>query len=259
MRKARFALIAVIATLVPAGISLATSSFKQTAAVAVTGHHGGAARPGGSVGLGVQLIATDAAAPGAKPKAAQRVVMRFPAGTRFNLGNSVSRVCRLSDAQIKQPFGPMCPAASEVGGGTALINTNPMGVALTQVKAPLVATVRARAHVYVHAGRQLIVVLYLNTYDLPGAPPIILHARGSSSNLTIELPRLIYGKSKKPKFGGVSASIVSLKLTIAPTRSAAHPLIRAGRCENGRFRVTTRFTYFDHSRLAVHNASRCAH
>ncbi len=259
MRKSLFALIIIVAMAVPAGISLATSSFQQVAKVAVTDHHAGAARAGASVGLSVKLVSTDAAALGFKPKAAQRVVMAFPGGTRFNLHSSVPRVCRLSDRQIQKSFGPMCPDASQVGTGTALINTNPAGVPLKWIKPPMVAMARAKAHVYVHSGRSIIIVLYVNARDYPGVNPIILHGHASANRLTLDVPRRFLGRQiKTQKFPGVTAVIVSLKLTVPPTGSGANALIRAGRCTGRRFVVTTHFTYFDHSRLAVPSTSRCA-
>lgn len=140
MRKTLFALIVTVVMAVPAGIGLATASFTQVATVTATDHHAGAARAGTSIGLRVTLLSTDAGALGGKPKGAKRVVMAFPSGTRFNLGNSVGTVCRLSDRQLQKAFGPMCPDASQVGAGKALINTNPAGIALKWVKPPMVAT-----------------------------------------------------------------------------------------------------------------------
>jgi len=259
MRKSLLAPIVLVAVmLVPASIGLATVSFNQVATIAVTDHHAGAARVGASVGLKVNVVSTDAGAPGGKPKAAKQIAFAFPAGTRFNLRNSVTKVCTLSDAQIAKPFGPMCPPASEVGTGTGLLNTMPMGLTLTTLKPPLVATVRAKAHVYVHSGSRLIIVLYLNSFDLPGAPPVILHGHASGHTLTLAVPRLIYGKSKKLKFNGVPATIVSLKLAMTPTGTGSRALIRAGTCAAGRFVVTSHFTYLDHSRLAVRSTSKCS-
>ena len=193
MRKSLLApIVLVAALLVPASIGLATASFNQVATIAVTDHRAGAARIGASVGLRVRIVSTDAGVPGSgKPKAAKQITMAFPAATSFNLRDSVATTCRLSDAQIAKPFGPMCPAASQVGTGTGLLNTNPMGIALTTVKPPLVATVRAKAHVYVHTGNRLLIVLYLNSFDLPGAPPVILHGHASGHTLTLAVPRRI--------------------------------------------------------------------
>ena len=260
MRKSLLApIVLVAALLVPTSIGLATASFTQVATVAVTDHHAGAARVGASVGLKVNVVSTDAGALGGKPKAAKLIALAFPSGTRFNLKSSVGRVCRLSDRQIQKAFGPMCPDASEVGTGTALINTNPAGIPLKWIKPPMVATARARAHVYVHSGRSIIVVLYVNTFDYPGVAPLILHGHASGSSLTLDIPRRFLGRQmKSQKFGGVTAVIVSLKLTVTPTGSGAHALIRAGRCERGRFVVTSHFTYVDHSRLAVRSTSRCS-
>lgn len=257
MRKSLFALVLAAAIGAPGAVSLATTSFRQSATVAFTDHHAGAARAGASVGLSVTIVSTDAGVMGGKPKAAQRVAMVLPSGTRINLRSSVARPCRLTDAQITKPFGPRCPAASEIGHGTALINTNPMGVALTTVKPPLEATVRGTAHAYVHAGGSMIIVLYLNGNDLPGASPVILHARASRTALIVDVPRLVYGKSKKLGFPGVTATIVSLRLSVAPRGSGSHALLRAGGCDRGRFPVTTQFTYFDHTHLAVHSESKC--
>lgn len=103
-------------------------------------------------------------------------------------------------------------------------------------------------------------MLYINTFDYPGVAPIILHGHASGSSLTLDIPRRFLGRyMKKPQhFPGVTAVIVSLKLTVNATGSGAQSLIRAGRCNNGRFVVTSHFTYFDHSQLAVRSASRCS-
>jgi hypothetical protein len=242
-----------LALLAPAGAALASAAFTQRADVAFTTHH-----PGASTGIRAVIVSTDAGAPGSKPKAARRLVVSFPAGTRFNLGSSVPRACRLSDAQIKTPFGPMCPDTSQVGLGTALLNTMPTGVALPKLKPPLVATVRARVHAYVHSGAQLIVVLYLNTFDLPGQPPVILHAHAAGSQLVIDVPKLVYGRSRKLHFAGISGTIVSLRLNIAQTGSGAHALVRAGACAGGRFLVRSQFSYEDRSQLSVASRTRCS-
>ena len=265
MRKSIIAAITALLTLALAVGALATDAFKQVSKVTFTTHHAGA-----STGITMALTSTDAGAPGSKPTAAKRIVMTFPAGTRFNLRTSVSRVCTLSDAQLKQPFAkdsvlpPMCPKASQVGRGTALLNTMPTGIALTKLKPPLFATVRATVYAWVHSGNQLIFLLRLNPSDLPGQPPPILHAYPSGNRLTIDVPRLVYGKKTVKfagttlKFAGVTGTIVSLKLRMDPSGTGSSALVRAGACAGGKFAVKSHFTYRDHSQLLLTSRSRCS-
>jgi hypothetical protein len=255
MRRA--ILVAALVLLALAGVALASASFRQEARIGFTAH-----RAGQSSGLSIVLVSTDYGVPGGKPKAARQVVLTLPAGTRFNLRSSVSRVCTLSDAELQKPFAtnkltpPTCPIESRVGVGTALLNTNPAGVML-KLKPPLVATVRATVRAYVHSGNELVIVLYLNSQDLPGQPPVILHAHASGERLTVDVPLPIYGRGVGLPHG-VSGVIVSLRLTTGPAGSGSNALVRAGRCTRHRFMIKSHFLYRDHSRLDVTSSSSCS-
>jgi hypothetical protein len=237
--------IATIATLTAlAGVAAAT--FHQSSRVALTTH-----RAGHASGFTARISSTDATAPGAKPKRATRLVIAFPANTHFNLGTSLARACTLSDKQLTKPFGPSCPRRSEIGTGSAMINALPMAT---------VQNVRATVNAYVRGADSLLIVLTGDQKLLPGTPPIIIHATVSGSRLTLRLPHVVYGrgKGKFKSFHGVTAVIASLTLSVPAMGSGTDSLLTAGACTRGRFVVSSRFTYADHSTMRLRSSSRCS-
>ena len=238
MRRA-FTTCTALAVVLALGLTAsAVAKFLQTATVSLTAH-----RAGQTTGMVVRLSAADPTALGAKPKALRSLRISFPAHTKFNLGTSSARACRLTDKQLTTAFGPRCPRASQIGTGTAVANLN-----------PLQAVVNAPVRAYIRGDRQLILFV---TPKLPGATPIIIPATVSGSTLSVRVPRLVYGQSSKPKFAGVTGVLVALKLTVPAMGAGPTALISAGRCTAHEFAVTSRFTYADHSRLTLHSKSRC--
>ena len=67
--------------------------FNQVSKITLT-----AKKAGQSSGIKADVHSTDPAAPGQKPKAAQRLVITFPAGTKFNFGRV--KPCTLSHKQL---------------------------------------------------------------------------------------------------------------------------------------------------------------
>jgi hypothetical protein len=234
MRRLPIAFAAVLAALWLTAVALA--AFHQTAAITLTTH-----TTGRSTGIVAALHSSDPTAPGAKPKSTTRVAITFPRGTTFNLRTSLVAACRLTDKQLTTPFGPACPAKSQIGSGTAQADASPLQQAVT-------AGVKA----YVHSADQILLDL---TPSLPGATPIIIHATVSGSTLTMAVPQVVLGKARG--FAGITAVLVSLKLRIPPLGHGRHALIRAGRCTAHQFVITSRFVYTDRSRLTVRRASRC--
>jgi hypothetical protein len=234
MRRLPVAVAAVLAALWLAAVALA--AFHQTAAITLTTHAAGR-----STGIVAALHSSDPTAPGAKPKSTTRVAITFPRGTRFNLRTSLVAMCRLNDKQLTTPFGPACPAKSQIGAGTARANAS-----------PLQQTVTAGVTAYVHSADQIILDV---TPSLPGATPIIIHATVAGSTLIMAIPQVVLGKAHG--FAGVTAVLVSLTLRIPPLGHGHDALILAGRCTGHRFLVTSRFTYTDRSRLKLRRASSC--
>jgi hypothetical protein len=229
--------------LVPASVAIA--GFHQDARVALTTHHAG-----DSSGISAQVRSADAAAPGAKPKRATKLEIAFPARTHFNLSTPLAATCTLTDRQLTTPFGPSCPARSQVGSGSAQLNAMPIP------PAPIGAKVKA----YVSGANSLLVLLFPDQKLLPGTPPIIIHATVAGPRLTLPLPHVVYGKGKGDykSFAGITAVIVSLKLNVPALGTGSKSLITAGSCHAGRFVVDSRFTYADRTKMLLTSRSTCS-
>jgi hypothetical protein len=237
MRKWITLIIAL--ALLPALAGVALAAFSQSADVSFT-----TSLAGHSTGITVDVHARDPKAQGSKPKRATKLVIAFPAGTRFDLGTPLVRKCTLTDKQITKPFGPSCPARSLIGSGSAIVNAMPM--------APKPG-VDAKVKVYISGSRSMIVLVFNNQMLLPGTPPIIIHASVSGPRLTMLLPHVRYGASKKYKFGGVTAVIARLKLDVPAMGS----LITSGRCVSHRFVISSRFSYADRTSLVRSSSTSC--
>jgi hypothetical protein len=71
-----------------------------------------------STGTSTSLKASEPEAPAGKPsKAARKVTIKFPAGSKFDTG--VPNVCRADDDEIIATKGAACPRGSKVGAGSA--------------------------------------------------------------------------------------------------------------------------------------------
>ena len=262
MRKSVLALGAATLALVPASVAFAADAFKQSSKIGFTTQRSGVA-----AGISSNVTSSDPSALGARPKAARKLVITFPANTRFNLGTSAVNACHLSDKQMLKPLaqfpenGLQCPKSSQVGSGSAELNTWPM----TDPLKP--ADVTAAVKVFRHIHRTLYIIVYPNMKPSGGAyipswQPWILHATASGSKLTITIPAQVYGKGKcKPVAclpHGITASLVMLKFKTSPVGSGANALVRSGRCTSGRFKFSSHFTYEDQSQLTVGSSSKCS-
>ncbi len=234
MRRFAIAIVAVLAALWLAAVAL--GAFRQTAIITLTTHTAGR-----STGIVAVLHSSDPTAPGAKPRSTTRLAITFPRGTTFNLRTSLVATCHLTDKQLTTPFGPACPAQSQIGSGTAQANASPLQQA-----------VNAGVKAYVHSADQILLDL---TPSLPGATPIIIHATVSGSTLTMAIPQVVLGKAHG--FAGITAVLVSLTLRIPSLGHRHNALVLAGRCTAHRFVVTSRFVYTDRSRLTLRRASPC--
>jgi len=234
MRRRLSAVIVTVAALWSAAI--AVGAFAQTADVTLTTHGAGQ-----STGILAVLRSSDPTAPGAKPKRLARLVITFPAHTRFDLATALVRPCALTDKELTTPFGPTCPSKSKVGSGSAVANAS-----------PLQQTVKATVTAYVHSAAQILLVV---TPSLPGATPIIIHVTATGSRLEIPVPRVVLGQG--PGFPGITAVFVSLTLRVPVLGKGGDALVRAGRCTSHRFVVRSRFVYDDHSIGDIRSTSPC--
>jgi hypothetical protein len=248
MRKWTTTIAVAVVALVLASVALA--KFSQTSNVNLTAH-----RAGQSTGIKADVRSRDATAPGQKPKSAARLVITFPAGTRFNLRTGLRRTCTLSNKQLSNEFGPACPSKSLIGTGSADVNAMPI------TPAP-----DGRIRAYIAGANKLVLVLKptLNAYK---SQITVIRGSVSGSSLTIPVPQAVIGacgishqpKCSDPKttFAGVTAVLVSLKLTVPALGSGRNALITAGRCTAHRFAVKSHFVYANHSRLDVVSSSSC--
>jgi hypothetical protein len=257
MRKSVLALSAATLALVPASVAFAADAFKQSSKIGFTTQ-----RSGVSAGISSNVTSSDPSALGTKPKPARTLVITFPANTRFNLGTSAVNACHLTDKQMLKPLaqfpqnGLQCPKSSQVGSGTAKLNTWPM----TDPLKP--ADVTATVKVFRHIHRTLYIIVYPSLKQIPSWQPWILHATASGSKLRITIPAQVYGKGKcKPVAclpHGITASLVMLKFKTWPAGSGSNALVRSGKCASGKFKYSSHFTFEDRSQLTVGSSSKCS-
>ena len=222
--------------------SAAIAKLIQTSRITLSTHQ--AAQ---STGFTLDVHSRDPRALGVKPKRATKLVVTFPAGTAFNMG--LVNNCALTDKQLTTAFGPTCPSSTQIGTGTGIVNAMPM--------APKPA-VDGTVTVFVTGANTIIIVLVNNPNLLPGTPPIIIHGTVSGARLTLQLPRVVYGKNSKFKFGGVTAVIARLTLSVPAIGSGRNALITSGRCTAHKFVVKSSFTYDDRSTKELKSASSCS-
>jgi len=239
MRK--WILPAAVAALTLALAGVAIAKFYQTSTITLTTHQAGV-----SSGLTLYVHSRDPSALGSKPKRATKLVVDFPANTRFNLGTSLRSTCTLTDKQIQTPFGPSCPSGSQIGTGSAIVNA-----------APIRTAVNASVKAFVSGSNSFIILLFVNENQLPGRPPIIIHATVSGSQLTLPLPHVVYGKSSAQKFAGVTGVIALLQLNIPSLGSGSDALITAGSCSTHGFVVTSHFTYANDTKAVLKSRTSC--
>lgn len=236
MRKSISLAAVPVAALATAGVALA--QFSQVARVGLTAH-----RAGQSTGITADLHSSDPTAPGQKPTAATRVTITFPAGTRFNLATPLRTTCTLTDAQLRNQFGPSCPSRSRIGTGTAVANA-----------APTVSTVTSRVAAYISGGRTIVLVAK-PTLGAFASQIVVLRASVSGARLTLPVPTMVVGKA--PGFPGVKVVLVGLKLRVPALGAGRSALLTAGRCNARRFVIRTSFAYADHSALNLTSTSPC--
>ncbi|HET9104470.1 MAG TPA: hypothetical protein VFN55_14035 [Solirubrobacteraceae bacterium] len=219
-------------------VSAAAASLIQVADVTLT-----ADRAGQTTGVVAVFSARDPSAPGEKPAAIRRLVITFPAGTRFHFAASKVVTCRRPNAVLRDQFAPGCPPVSRIGTGTATANA-----------APITSSLKASVHAYAGPGEQIILVLR-PTLPAFASQIIVIRATVRRSVLTIPVPAVVLGRSKG--FAGVSAVLTSLRLTVPARGSGRSALVTAGRCNAHRFTVRTRLEYAGHVTLEQVSTTAC--
>lgn len=228
--------LAAVLALALAAVAAASPQFTQHAKVKLT-----KAKAGKSTGVFTNLRATDPGEPGGKPKAASRIVIKLPRGTRIN--KRAARQCNLSDQEVIEG---KCPRRSLIGRGRAKANVWPLIPSTTE-------DVRAYA-----SKRGIVLLLTDNEADPAPAQALVLHARVARRGLIVtRVPEL-------QPLPGQFAVLTDFRLRTKPVsrgrgKRQRHLITTPRRCNPRRGWVTTTvFTYADGSpRDVIRNRQRC--
>ncbi|MEX1142775.1 MAG: hypothetical protein WD993_02130 [Thermoleophilaceae bacterium] len=217
-------------------VAVASPQFTQSAKVKLT-----TKKAGKSTGVLAKLRATDEGEPGGKPKAASRIVIKLPRGTRVN--TRAAKQCNVSDQQVLEG---KCPRKSLIGRGQAKANVAPLIPSTTE-------DVKAYA-----SKRGIILLLTDNEADPAPAQALVLHARVSKrGKIVVKVPEL-------QPVPGVFAVLTDFTLRTKPVSKGRGArrinLITSPRRCNPRkgWVSTTVFTYADGSaRDVIKTRARC--
>jgi hypothetical protein len=231
--RKKFILGALAAALVLAIAPAALAVFTQTAEVKLT-----TKKAGKPTGISSLLQSSDPDAPFGKPKAATKVVVKFPPGTRYDVKGAAT--CNLSDSEI---LAGQCPANTKLGTGTAEANA-----------APLAASVPEKITAY-HGKGELIFAL---TPAGAIGQTFVIHAKISSRGvLTTNVPPLTL-----PTVPPTSVALTKFQIGAGAksrkVKGKKHTLFRTPKkCKTGKWTSTTSFTYEDGSKQSVKSTSPC--
>jgi hypothetical protein len=226
MRRLLTGAVVALLSLTLAGAALA--AFTQKSNITLTGH-----KAGNTTGIKASVASSDPSVP--QPKAAKRLVVTFPAKTRFNLGTPLVTPCKLSDASLAS--GAACPSKSLIGTGSALANAYPLATSVP-------ATVKS----YVAGSNSMVMVATASAFGT--TMRTIIHATVAGSKLTIPVPT--------PVLSTIKVVLVSLKLNVPAKGSGKTALITAGKCIAHKFPVKVHFAYVDGSTFDTTNSSGCS-
>jgi hypothetical protein len=162
------ALIGVLA-LVTAAVAAASPQFTQTATTKLTKK-----KVNKSAGVSVKFKATDPGAPGGKPKAASKIVIKLAKGTRIN--TNATAQCNLNDEDV---IAGRCPEKSQIGTGQAKANV-----------APIIPSTTEDVTAYARKGG-ILLLLSDNPDDPNPAQTLVLRAKASKRGvITVNVPEL---------------------------------------------------------------------
>ncbi|MHB1833694.1 MAG: hypothetical protein ACYCXW_01885 [Solirubrobacteraceae bacterium] len=218
----RWLTAAAVAALTLALAGAAMAAFVQHSTVKLT-----AAKAGQSAGITANIYSHSD--PGKAPRAAKRVTVTFPSGTKFNLALKAN--CTISDSQVAA--GKTCPASSKIGTGSAAAKAYPL---------PQTFTGGVGAYV---AGKTKMLLIA----SVKGQKPLAIHVKVQSSKLIIAVP--------SPVVLGFKVILTGLRLNVPKSGTGKHALITAGKCTQGKFAVKTHFVYADGAPLDITTTSPC--
>jgi hypothetical protein len=217
------ALVGVLA-LVMAVTAVASDQFTQSAKVKFS-----VKKANKSTGVNVTLKATDAGEPGAKPKAASKIVIKLAPGTKIN--PKASAQCNLTEEQV---IAGECPAKALIGTGVARANVAPLIPSTTEdVKA--------------YASKNGITLLLTDNEQDPNiGQTIVLKAKTSSRGvITVTVPEL-------QPVPGVFAVLTDFTLKTKPKSKGSgkkkiNLITTPKKCTKKGWTHTVTFTYADGS------------
>ncbi len=226
MRKSVLATTVAVLSLVLAGVALA--AFTQHSNITFT-----ATKAGQSTGIKADVFSTvGPGEPTSAYKPAKQLVVTFPAGTKFNLGQI--KPCTVSDRSLAS--GASCPASSQIGTGSAEVVAPPLPQKFS-------AGVKAYA-----SGRSSMVILA--TATKPVKTTVVIHETIKGNKLIIPVPT--------SKVAGFNVVLVKLSLNVPARGSGKAAMIRAGKCTAGQFVIKTHAVYKDGSTADVVSTSACS-
>ncbi len=225
-----------------AAVAVASPQFTQKASVKMS-TKGGKVKAGSSVGITAGLQASD---PGATPqgnlKAASKVVITLPKGTKTN--TKAVKECTADESGIKNGE---CPASSKIGGGKAkatVFNRTSNILLADGVSETITA----------FAGKQS--VIFLLTPDSGLGATLVIRAKLSRSGvLTTTVPKLqVLGANVI-----LTDFNVKLKAKSSGKGKKAKRLLTAPKnCTKKGFVTTAKFTYDDGSKSkAIKTTQKC--
>jgi hypothetical protein len=210
-------------------VAVASDQFTQSAKVNLTSK-----KTGKSVGVKAALRATDPGEEGGKPKAAKKIVIKLPKGTRIDK-RAVAQ-CNLADEDV---IAGKCKRKSLIGTGKAKANV-----------APLIATTTEDVKAY--ASRQgLVLLLTDNERDPAPAQTIVLRAKATKKGvIKVNVPEL-------QPLPGVFAVLTDFSLKTKPKgkgkgKKRKNFITSPQKCNTRKGWVSTvTFTYVDGSKKDV--------
>lgn len=244
----RLSILALTAVLAAGVTATAFGAFSQTASVKFL-----KATVKTSTGTVTALKASEPDAPAGKPsKAARKVVIKFPAGSKFD--TAVPSVCRASDADIISTKGAACPRGSKVGAGSAEAITG-FGAGVDPVQESIIA--------YNNKNE---LILYLTPKGTIGQTFILrpkLKASRTGPTLTTTVPPLCLPGGTPPTCSNGEAVLTKFDLkTVGVTKTISgtrrNYVTTPPKCPRSK-KWTTKitFTYSDASTQSFNSTSTC--
>jgi hypothetical protein len=226
----RWPITAAVAGLALALAGVALAAFYQKGSVTLT-----AFKAGASSGLSANLYSGDPS--GGAPWASKTVRITFPTGTKFGLSHFTA--CTVSDSQIQA--GSPCPAASQIGTGSAAATTIINGRPAGSFNGTVAAFVRS-------ASRMIEVV---KTKVGSATSVVVINTTTQGNVLSIAVPPL--------RFGSYPIVMTSLRLSVkAKKGTKSVPLVKAGQCTKNQFVVKTHFVYTNGRTKDLKSSSFCS-